>query len=182
MARRSSEREAEALKRKYTEAPKVLEMVNTVIKEIKEHGHLANARIECVFVLKTPKNKGKELWGKARKVSGLQAYLFAKALGFDTETEMPEDFFVIEISKPIWDLLEVPQRRALVDHELSHCWRDEEGKISILPHDLEEFNGVVARNGLWRQDVERFLKAAKGKQMPLPLKREKPGKTIQPSV
>jgi hypothetical protein len=48
-----------------------------------------------------------------------------------------------------------------VDHELTHCDVDEEGKLSLRPHDLEEFNVIVRRYGLWRAEVQLFLEAAR---------------------
>ena len=36
----------------------------------------------------------------------------------------------------------------------------------MIPHDLEEFTGVVQRHGLWRPEVEFFIKA--GQQASLP--------------
>jgi hypothetical protein len=42
------------------------------------------------------------------------------------------------------------------------------GKYSLRAHDLEEFTMIVRRWGLWRDDVEFFIKAAKdSKRMPL---------------
>jgi len=131
----------------------------------KFHDHLSRSRIEYVFLSETPNTKGKELYGRARKKGGLDAFLAAQL-----ESE-PADFFVIEFSKPIWDQLTKNQKHALVDHELSHCWLDEEGALKILPHDVEEFSGVIKRHGLWRPDIEHFAEiAAKHvRQLDLPM-------------
>jgi putative metallopeptidase len=61
------------------------------------------------------------------------------------------------------------QRRALVDHELNHLNIDiDTGKYSLLPHDLEEFSGIVRRHGLWRDSVKFFIEAAReGEKLPL---------------
>ena len=33
-------------------------------------------------------------------------------------------------------------------------------KLSVKPHDLEEFSCIVRRHGLWREDIEDFVNAA----------------------
>lgn len=119
------------------------------------HQHLLGVRVEYLFSSKTPKSKGSEVWGSARKISGLSAFLAGD------HSENPNDsFFVIVISRPIWDQIDEAKRRALVDHELCHCWVNEEGDLTTIGHDLEEFGAIVHRHGQWREDITRFLSAA----------------------
>lgn len=121
-----------------------------------QHSHLGPVRVVYVFASEAIKRKGKELWGRAKLVTGLNAYL----AGVDADETEP--FFVIEISAPIWRILTDPQKRALVDHELEHLDVDPEtSKLILRGHDLEEFSGVVRRHGLWRDDVIAFVEAAK---------------------
>ena len=50
--------------------------------------------------------------------------------------------------------------------------RDERDRIvyRIRKHDLEEFECIAARYGLWKRDLERFAKAiAIGRQQRLPI-------------
>ncbi len=151
----------------YRTAPEVARIGRQIVAE--EHTHLLNVRVEYVFLSKTPKSKGKAVWGRAKKVSGLSAFL-AFIGGGNTERhavtyeDQAPDFFVIEISEEVWDALPEPKRRALVDHELSHCWVewDDEGeqdKLSIVGHDVTEFEAILRRHGLWNEDVEDFVKA-----------------------
>jgi hypothetical protein len=127
------------------------------------HAHLDGVRIEYVFRDKHANSAGKEVWGKARKVSGLNAYLAAEVHG-----ELAggyEDFFVIEIAEDIWSMLEPKQREALVDHELCHItieYDDEkdEVKLALRSHDVEEFGAVIQRHGLWRPCLEEFVATA----------------------
>lgn len=137
--------------------------VEAIARELIElyHSHLGPVRIEYVFVLEAPKVAGKLVWARAKKVSGLNAWLAQEQRRELTE---PEEFFVIEVVKPIWGQLDEKARKALVDHELTHCWVDEKGKLSIHPHDLEEFNSIVRRWGLWRDDVQLFIEAARDRQ------------------
>jgi len=132
----------------------------------KYHQHLIDfdVRIEYVFIDKTPKAKGREVWGTCRKISNLNAFLANGQDGSDP-------FFVITISEPVWEVLPPKSKVALVDHELCHAWaeaqQDEETdgsedvvKLSLRPHDLEEFSCVVRRHGLWRDDIQAFVDAA----------------------
>lgn len=125
------------------------------------HPHLGPVRIEFVFITEAPTVNGKVVWGRAKKISGLNAWLAS-----DTqEVVTPEEFFVIEIVKPIWQQLDEKSRKALTEHELMHCDVDlETGRLSIRPHDLEEFNAIVRKYGLWRDDVEIFYQVAKEQQ------------------
>jgi predicted metallopeptidase len=125
------------------------------------HAHLNGVRIDYIFIDKAPKVEGKEVAGRARKVSGLNAFLACKY-----EQPEAEDFFVIEIAVPFWERYTAEQRIALVDHELCHCEIDEEGSLTMRGHDLEEFTEIVKRHGLWENDVETFAKVA-ALQLPL---------------
>lgn len=167
MGRRKREREAlaeaEAPKEKeprkeleFSYAAEVEEIARELIPEI--HSHLVNTQIEYVFRSQATKKNGKPVLGKARVIGGLDAYL-AKA---------PDGakFFVVEIAADFWKGLKPEQQKALVDHELAHCWVNEDtGKLQILPHDLEEFADIVRRHGLVGEDIRHFSKAI---QMALP--------------
>lgn len=50
------------------------------------------------------------------------------------------------------------QRRALVDHELCHC-RLEGDDPEIVPHDIEEFNVIIQRHGVWLPSMEDTSRA-----------------------
>lgn len=142
----------------YFDAPEVDQIVRRLVPL--HHGHLAGERIRCVFRSKHAKEGTKAILGKARRISGLNAYLSTDE-GADAET-----YFVIEIALDIWRGMSNKEREALVDHELSHCRikysKTGEPSLVIAPHDLEEFNAIVERHGLWRRDVKDFLAAAQG--------------------
>lgn len=145
----------------YTPAPEVQAIADKLID--KYHDHLRRVRIKYVFVTELVKSRGRYIWGKARKISGLNAWL---ATPEDERSDEPNPFFVMEIILPWWNRLEPKARIALVDHELCHFSTDDEDKPLLLPHDLEEFTGVVQRHGLWRPEVEFFIEA--GRQSSLP--------------
>lgn len=141
----------------YEPAPEVEEVARKLINT--HHSHLGPARIEYVFLSEAPKVNGKIEWGRAKKISGLNAWLAS-----ESREREPEEFFVIEIVKSIWLQLNERERQALIDHELTHCEVEEDGKLSIKPHDLEEFNSIVRRYGLWRPEIEFFMEAAQSSQ------------------
>lgn len=137
----------------------------------KHHTDLADVTVEFVFRSEHAERHGQQVWGKARKVSGLNAFLAhqaaARAVGEEplAGEDSIEAFFVIEIAEDIWTILTPAQKEALVDHELSHCRtklnKDEEIVLYVAPHDLEEFNNVVERHGLWRRNVEQLVRSLK---------------------
>lgn len=146
----------------YIPAPEVQEMANDLIQQYHQHLLENEVRIEYVFIDSIPKRGSKEIWGTMRKVSNLAAYLAGS--DDDKAASNSDPFFVMTISKPVWDVLTLDKRRALVDHELCHAYseNDEEKgiKLKLEPHDLEEFVEIVKRYGLWREDVKTFVKAA----------------------
>ena len=90
----------------------------------------------------------------------------------DPERLMHGTDFLILLNSEAWHGFDERQRRALLDHELSHCapalddggeqGEDEEGRPvwRTRGHDAEEFVDVVKRHGLWRSDLERLAAAA----------------------
>lgn len=150
----------------YRPAPAVARVAGELIP--KHHQHLHGVRIDYVFRSETAKSNGKEIWGKARKITGLNAFLATPEDERPVEDDI-DDFFVIEISEPVWAILDPAERAALVDHELCHLTveedKDDNLKLKLRPHDLEEFVAIVRRHGLWRDDVETFAAAV---QMVLP--------------
>jgi len=148
----------------YTPAPEVKEIAERLIPL--HHSHLLDARIEYIFTNKVSKRANKEIWGTMRKVSSLAAYLAGDKNA--KEHGVTEEFFVMTISQPIWEDLSSDKKEALVDHELCHAFvdldKDDEPKLSILPHDLEEFTSIVKRHGLWRDDIKKFAESASEKE------------------
>jgi hypothetical protein len=130
------------------------------------HPHLLGIRIEYVFLSEPPMSLGRALAGRARKVSGLNAYLATP--DFEGPAE-PEPFFVIEITQPTWDKGAWRWRIALVDHELKRCGVDElTGDLYLVPHDEEEFDEIVERHGAWEAGLETFAeKLARGQGEPI---------------
>lgn len=140
-------------------APEVATIAVRLIGD--HHLHLAGVPIVYVFRSVAATSHGRVVLGKARRVTGLNAFLVALASGelddVDDLEETDHTFFVMEIARDHWEPATDLQRKALVDHELCHFDVDDETRaLRIRGHDLEEFRAVVARHGLWREDLEAF--------------------------
>ncbi len=157
----------------YTPAPDVRRVAQDVIRD--HHTHLITNSVYVLYLFtdEAEKIKGKRALGTARKVSGLNAFL---ARMDEDHCEDPT-FFLICVWEQWWRSRSTTddQRRALVDHELCHLHSEEEegplgnktGRIllSLVPHDLEEFNCIVDRHGAWEPSIDA---AAGETQLTLP--------------
>jgi hypothetical protein len=154
-------RAADKAERKYEVIPEG-EPPYRILNEVLRAHHsalLCEARIVLVWTYGVkPDRDGVVWWGKVRKVGEL-------------EREFHAHDFAILLNATAWGALPESAHRALLDHELSHCGAevDDAGdtKYFLRKHDLEEFNNVVRRHGLWREGVKVFVDAA--------LKREQKG-------
>ena len=93
--------------------------------------------------------------------------------GSDLDRAMHKYDFVLLVNHEAWNQgnLDDNQKLALIDHELCHCEvsndtngepkTDEEGRIvyRIRKHDIEEFEDVVSRHGLYTHELEEFAQA-----------------------
>ena len=129
----------------YRESEEIKEIAEDLIN--KHHDHLINKNISYLFVDPTMKSKGNSVAGKAAKVSGK----YKAISGYD---------FVIMISEGIFRAITPGERQALVDHQLTHFFVDENDKCSIIPHDFEGFHSVIKRNGYWEENLKRMKRNA----------------------
>lgn len=148
----------------YSLAPEVGKIARQLLTKHHDTA-LFNIRIDYLFRSEAATSNGRDVWGKARKVTGLNAFLATadQAEGpIDDDTPEVEPFFVIEIAYDIWVTLTAKQKVALVDHELSHLkvGVNDKGEIvlSLQGHDVEEFADIVSRHGLWNKSVEHLAK------------------------
>lgn len=117
----------------------------------RHHPGLRGARILYCFTTAKRTRQGMTVYATAQKLGALDRYLTA-----DTEDSDEGADFLILIGAEEWASLSTAQKKALVDHELSHCVRDEEGNAGIVGHDLEEFRAIVERHGLWTPSVREM--------------------------
>lgn len=104
------------------------------------------------------------------RVTGALAGLFDQLLE-DTLGYRPD--FLITINSEWWSQATDQEREILVFHEALHCGQatDKYGSpkfnrqtgapiLSMIAHDVEEFESVVRRYGAWKSDIRSFLDAA----------------------
>lgn len=117
------------------------------------HPELATARILYLFVDKASKRGGKDVLGKAQKVTGW------------TQFALERDFMIV-VAADRWNELDANQRTALVDHLLERCTGeedDEDGgsmKWTMRDPDVQEFGSILQRYGAWHQDLVSFVNVA----------------------
>ena len=76
--------------------------------------------------------------------------------------------FILLADELYWGFLDENQKVALVDHELCHFTRDEDGYYT-KDHDVTEFCAVLERHGFWLPELAIFVAAAP-EQKELPFK------------
>ena len=165
-----TKKQAQAVPTSYDKAETVEELANRLIA--KYHPHLANVKIAYLY-----KNKDMTSNGKTRIASAEKLSPKVKALAdFD---------FLIVISYPAYNALGDKQKRAVIDHELEHCWVEDSDSgdtlLRILPHDVEEFGAIIQRHGLYFSDLERLgriVKDTKEEENVVQLKPHREGKIL----
>lgn len=119
----------------------VLEMAAELIAQ--HHPTLGVARIGFLFRSEAGRNGHKRVLGQASKVTAKWQPLL----------DQPLDF-IIWLAADYWLGEATPlQKRALLDHELSHCTMRDGYEPVIRPHDVEEFAHIIERYGYWRDDL-----------------------------
>jgi hypothetical protein len=164
--RRTSTKKKEKSRRKVTvtflkpkhagKVPQAYALMDELIE--KHHHHLKEARIAiCWRHGWNTDTDGHLKNGQCKKAS-------------DCDRALKEFDFVVLLNHEVWnsDLFDETQKRATMDHELSHAQVsmdrngeplvDEEGRTvyRLRGHDIEEFTEVVARYDTYNADLERF--------------------------
>lgn len=111
------------------------------------HPEIQNAKIAYLFV---------QTMGSRNRTVAAKTALLSRKVKFLSEFD-----FCITFNWTIWKGLNPAQRAALVDHELEHCGVADDGRYISLSHDLEEFNAIVRRWGLWQEGLHQFVEAAR---------------------
>jgi hypothetical protein len=119
--------------------PSVLHTAEALIEEF--HPMLEQARICFVFRKEGQKVKYQSVLGGVSKVPAKEQVV----LEYD---------YMVWISKEDWEKITHAERRALIDHQLSHMWRGDSG-WTIVGHDVEEFQQVIERHGMWNSALKR---------------------------
>lgn len=169
----------------YWRATEVERIARKLIGKHHQHLNRHDVTVRCLFRDPPARSRGKLVYGKARKVSGLTAYLVGLEHNDRLDDDGPVDFFLIEIAQALWQGLTERQRVALVDHELCHLEVElpeterEDRTLSLRGHDLEEFTEVVKRHGLWRPQVAEFTEVARSAQLAFPIQAGSAGDVLR---
>jgi hypothetical protein len=120
-----------------------------------------------LFVAESETEKGMPCLARIRVLTGLSSFL----MGMDElDGEPVPQRIIITVWEQAWETLEEDQRAALMFHELCHlrAKRTEgEWRFSLVGHDLEEFNAVVQRFGVWMPNIHKFIESCRSGQKSL---------------
>jgi predicted metallopeptidase len=130
--------------KEFTSSPEVEEIAERLIEILKPE--LEGLEIRYIFCSENPKKDGQEKAGLMRKITGLTAYLAGNADGF----------FVLETGKPAFDVMTANGKIAYVHHELCHPGVDENGNLTLYPHDIEEFTEIALTHGSYHDGLTIF--------------------------
>lgn len=130
--------------KEFSPAPEVEAIAQKVIEILKPE-------VECfdityIFASENPKKDGQEKAGLMRKIVGINAYLAGH----------PGGFFCLETGKPAFDAMTAEQQVAYVHHELCHPGVSEDGNLTLIPHDIEEFSEIAKVHGSYTDALVIF--------------------------
>lgn len=127
----------------FIEAPEVAAVAREVIERWPaSFDHLHQHRLEFRFDTKPFKPGDCKAVGRAHVVNPLYQSITDGLAG------------IVVINLTYWAASDDNQRRALVDHELSHfATNDETDELMTVKHDLELFVHEASRYGAWRASI-----------------------------
>lgn len=147
-------------------APEVEAIARDIISKNTKHDHLRGARILYLFRSGTWMSKGKVVFGQAKKLTGELLFVARQLLihqigeGKEPDNTFADENgdiqydFAVEINRNFWPKLNDLQRRAIIDHELCHCIREQD-TWKISGHDIEGiFGSNVREYGLYMEDLK----------------------------
>lgn len=134
----------------YEPCPKeVIELANEIMCEFENHKPLLDAKVKIDFVFAlSGVNEDGEPTGDAIRFHGCKALALARKIGLKDRTMGRGDAEIL-IDKDYFEDVTLPQKKALLDHEITHLVirTDEDGaflydqlgrpRLSIKPHDYE---------------------------------------------
>lgn len=139
---------------KYRLAPEVKAIAEELIEEVEDLEDLTGEPLVYVMMSESPKKNGRSVLGRAKKVSGLNAFLAARPRPEKFSEPVPPDLMVVEVSEFWWKSMPPAGQRGLVDHLLNHFEMDADtGVFRVLPPEFGEFPGTLRRHGFWRPDT-----------------------------
>lgn len=123
---------------RYEEGPDGLQRLVNMMKS-KRFPSLKNAKIKVLV-----DNKAKKTKGRYRLAELRLADEFIKFFSGIIE-DAPYDYVMI-FDKALVDEIETKDKKRVAFHELSHGFKDENGKYKLIPHDFEGFYSEIEYN------------------------------------
>ena len=137
-------------KTEFNEALEVEALAEEIIESHPDRGFLQHANICYRFQSTWITSNGKTKAGKLQRPSGLYKHL----TDFD---------YVMVVVHDAWTRMDLPERKALVHHELCHATgleKDDLWTWGVIGHDVEEFAEVILEHGMWTATLKDFQGAA----------------------
>jgi len=133
-------------------------VVEVYMKIIEEYfPEIGNLKIKLIFDLKKKITKG--------KLSLAYVELVNEKLKFLTASELIEGGYdiLLVINKVVWELADDKDKVRIMRHELRHIFEDENDKLTLLPHDIEDFSAEIELNKDNSNWARNLVSAAKSK-------------------
>ena len=116
-------------------------VVEVFIKVVEDwFPEVGNLKIKLMFDLKKKVSKGKMALAYIELVNEKLKFLTSSKLikgGYE---------YLIIVNKVAWELADNEDRVRIIRHELRHIFEDENGKLSLLPHDISDFSEELEIN------------------------------------
>lgn len=120
---------------RYTKDDGLATLAGKIIERYPEFESLKYCRIAYLYADSSKKASGKTVYADTEKVS-------------DKAKAVAHVDFIITFYKPNCEGLDQKRLELLMYHELRHVgYEPNEGKCSIIPHDLEDFKDIVREHG-----------------------------------
>jgi Putative phage metallopeptidase len=129
---------------KYTEAPEhVYETLMGIFREYSEMQIYQNFNYKVLYSEKEKRSKGRKILGKISVFGEVDTLLHEHEVLIVLDASFCKGF--------------PGSIKPLLYHELCHLHYDEENlKLGLVGHDVEEFSAVLRRFGDWQGDLTRF--------------------------
>jgi Putative phage metallopeptidase len=117
----------------------IYSLLTRLIKEQTELNFLARHPLKILLLSKARYSKGRRTLGLAKLCTPVEKLLHP------FHAIITLDYFFIQ---------EYPERlEPLLYHELCHFLEDENGKLTMVGHDIEEFYSVIKHYGDWNKEI-----------------------------
>jgi hypothetical protein len=120
----------------------------SLFEEVRREHFPELASVEIMILLDTKKSKakGKLLLGKIKKASEVEKYLTSDNMPVGTTGPEEGYDFIMFLDKVMTTFCDDVDIKRIIRHELRHIFITERGKLTLIPHSLEDFYEEVELN------------------------------------